>query len=50
MILVPLSSEETGQLEQDYTLLHHQDSQFQTTEKIMKTSFSLRIDKDQELN
>ena len=53
LILCPLSSQPEGSLEQTYTLLLHSkqpESSFETLSDLMKTSFSLRIDKERQIN
>ena len=51
LILCPLSSAPEGSLEQSYSLLQFKlPSSLAVVSEIMKTSFSLRIDKERQIN
>ena len=50
LILAPISSNPEGSLEQMYSLLEFKGESFNTVSEIMKTSFSLRVDKQREIN
>jgi hypothetical protein len=45
LILAPISSDLEGSLEQTYSLIQHSNKDFKILSEIMKTSFSLRVDK-----
>jgi hypothetical protein len=49
LILAPLSTQPEGSVEQTYTLLEYQ-KEFKVIEEIMKTAFSLRVDKERQVN
>lgn len=51
LILCPLSTSPEGSLEQSYSLLQYSlPSSLSVLSEIMKTSFSLRIDKERQMN
>ncbi len=50
LILCPLSSSPEGSLEQSYSLLQYTPPSLTVISEIMKTSFSLRVDKERQLN
>jgi hypothetical protein len=50
LILAPISSNPEGSLEQMYSLLEFRGEMFNSVSEIMKTSFSLRVDKQREIN
>lgn len=50
LILCPVSSAPEGSLEQTYSLVQFNNSSFSVLSEIMKTSFSLRIDKERQIN
>jgi hypothetical protein len=50
LVLAPLSSEPGGSLEQSYSLLEYKNGAFTALSEIMKTSFSLRVDKQRQVN
>ncbi|TNV86822.1 hypothetical protein FGO68_gene3735 [Halteria grandinella] len=50
LILAPISKDELGSLEQTYTLLQNSRQGFKVVSEIMKTSFSMRVDKEKQVN
>ena len=50
LILAPISKDDNGSLEQTYSLLQYSNSKFNVLNEIMKTSFSLRVDKKIDLD
>lgn len=48
--MAPISKDEQGSAEQTYSLLQNSKSGFTVVSEIMKTSFSLRVDKERQVN
>lgn len=50
LVLAPVSAAPEGSLEQTYSLLEYKQGEFRPVAEIMKTSFSLRVDKQRQVD